>query len=156
MFRGCAFQRNDLVQQLVQLRELGLAELPLHPRVMRFDGVRQLFDQLQSFRGGLDDGAALVGRVALAAHEPVALHACQHAGEAGAEDVGLAPDAAGFHRAVLAEHTQHAPLLVRQAVAAQAGARVRHDGLARLQQQSRQVAVLERGGSHGAGHYLRC
>ena len=43
----------------------------------------------------------------------------------------------------------------RQAVAAQARPRVRHDGLARLQQQARQVAMLESGGSHGLGNYLR-
>ena len=55
---------------------------------------------------------------------------------------------ARLQRAMLAQHAQHAPLLVRQAVAAQAGPRVGHDGFARLQQQARQVAVLE--GGHGA------
>ena len=75
----------------------------------------------------------------------VALHAREHAGQAGAEDEGLARDAAGFDHAVLAEHAQHAPLLVAQAMFAQAGPRVGHDGFARLQQQTREVAVGEGG-----------
>ena len=149
MFGGRAFQRDDFVEQAIQLRELGRAELLLHPRVVRLDGVRQLLDELESLGRRFDDGAALVFGITRAANEPVAFHAREHAREAGPEDEGLTRDAAGFHRAVLAQHAQHAPLLVGQAVAAQARARVRHDGLARLQQQAGQVAVLERGGSHG-------
>jgi len=151
MFGRGAFERNHFVEQRVYLRKLRLAELLLHPRVVRFDGARQLVDELQSFGGGFHHRAALVGRVALAAHEPVALHARQHAREAGAEDVRLAPDAARLDHAVFPQHAQHAPLLVRQAVAAQARARVRHDGLARLQKQARQVAVLESRRSHRVG-----
>eukprot|EP01136_Pigoraptor_vietnamica_P026292 Opistho-1_new@81183 len=44
------------------------------------------------------------------------------------------------------EHAQHAPLLVRQTVLAQAGPGVQHHGLARFEQQARQVAVDEGGG----------
>ena len=88
--------------------------------------------------------------IAAARDEPVALHAREHAGEAGPEDEGLARHAAGFDRAVLAEHPQHAPLLVGQRMLAQAGPRVRHDGFARLQQQARQVAVDERRCSCGS------
>jgi mevalonate kinase len=55
---------------------------------------------------------------------------------------------------VLAQHTQHPPLLVRQAVLAQARAGVLHHGLARLQQQARQVAVGKgRGGGLGGSSF---
>jgi len=152
MFRGCAFQRNDFVQQLVELRQFCRAELLLHPGVVRLDGLRKPPDQLHAPGRRLHDGAALVFGVAFAAHEAVALHAGEHAGEAGAEDEGLASDAARLHGAVLAQYAQHAPLLVRQAVAAQARPGVGHDGLARLQEEARQVAVLERGSSHDAAN----
>lgn len=152
MFGRSAFQGNHFVEQPIELAELGLAELLLHPGVVRFDGVREALDELQSLRRRLDCRATLVVGIALAADQAVALHAREHAGEAGPEDEGFARDTAGFHRAVLAEHAQHAPLLVRQAMAAQAGPRVRHHGLARLQQQAGQVAVLERGGGHGAAN----
>jgi hypothetical protein len=56
-----------------------------------------------------------------AGDEVVALHAREHAGEAGPEDEGLARHPAGVDRAVLAQHAQHAPLLVGQRVLAQAG-----------------------------------
>ena len=143
------FERDHCVEEAIELAELGLAQFALHPRVVRFDGVRQLLDELAPLGGGFDDGAALVLRVALAAHEPVTLHAREHARQARPQDEGLARDAAGFHRAVFAQHAQNAPLLVRQAVTAQAGPRVRHHGLARLQQQARQIAVREGGGGHG-------
>ena len=58
----------------------------------------------------------------------------------------------GFHPGavvgVFAQHPQHPPLLVRQAVRAQAGAGVAHDRFACLQEQARQVAVDERGVGH--------
>ena len=146
-----AFERNDFVQQPVQLRQFRGAEPLFHPGVMRFHRARQPLDQLRALGRRLDDGAALVVRVARAAHQAVTLHAREHAGQARAEDEGFARDAARLHRAVLAQHAQHAPLLVREAVAAQAGPGVRHDGLARLQQEAREVAVLE-GGSHGAAN----
>ena len=79
---------------------------------------------LRPLRRGLDHGAALVCRVALARDQAVALHARQHAGQAGAEDEGLARDAAGLDRAVFAQHPQHPPLLVGQRMLAQAGPRV--------------------------------
>ena len=150
MFRGRAFQRNDFVEQFVQLRQFCRAELLLHPRIVHLHGARKLVHQLRALRRRFDDGTALVLRVALAADQAVALHAREHTGEARAEDERLARDAAGFHRALLAQHAQHTPLLVRQAVAAQAGPRVRHHRLARLQQQARKVAMLETCG-HGAG-----
>ena len=87
----------------------------------------------------------------------VALHAREHTTEAGPEQKGLARDAPGLDAAglarVFAQHAQHAPLLVAQAVLAQAGAGVLHHGLARLQQQARQVAVGEGGTGHDE-HYL--
>ncbi|MCY1384912.1 hypothetical protein D9M69_732210 [compost metagenome] len=47
------------------------------------------------------------------------------------------------------QHAQHAPLLVGQAVLAQAGPGVLHHGLARFEQQAWQVAVDKRGfGAH--------
>ena len=147
MFGRGAFERNHFVEKPVELRELLLAQLAFHPRVVRFNGARKPFDELRALGGGRHDGAALVFRIALAADEPIAFHPCQHAREARAEDERFARDASCFYRAVFAEHTQHAPLLVRQAVAAQAGARVRHHGFARLQQQAREVAVAE--GGHG-------
>jgi hypothetical protein len=53
--------------------------------------------------------------------------------------------AAGVDRAVLAQHAQHAPLLVGQRVLAQAGPGVGHHGFACLQQKARQVAMSECG-----------
>ena len=116
---------------------------------MRFDGMREFFDELAPPGRGFNDSASLILWVALAAHEAVALHARKHARKARPEDERFARDTACLHGAVFAQHAQHAPLLVRQAVAAQAGARVRHDGLARLQQEARQIAMRESGGGHG-------
>jgi hypothetical protein len=42
---------------------------------------------------------------------------------------------------MLAQHTQNTPLLVGQAMLAQAGAGVRHHRLTCLEQQTRQIAV---------------
>jgi hypothetical protein len=50
---------------------------------------------------------------------------------------------------MLAQHAQHAPLLVRQPMLAQARTGVGHDGFTRLQQQARQIAVGKGGwGTH--------
>jgi hypothetical protein len=46
------------------------------------------------------------------------------------------------------QNPQHPPLLVRQAVLAQARAGVGHDSFSRLQQQARQIAVDEGRGAH--------
>jgi hypothetical protein len=45
---------------------------------------------------------------------------------------------------MLAQHTQHTPLLVRQAMLAQAGAGVEHHRLTGFEQKSGQVAVGKR------------
>ena len=100
--------------------------------------------------GGAHHGAACVLRAARAADQPVALHAREHAGEARAKQQRLARHTAGFHTrrvaGVFSQHAQHAPLLVRQAVLAQAGPGVQHHRLARFKQEAGQVAVDERGG----------
>ena len=66
-----------------------------------------------SFRPGAGrahHGAPRVLRAALALNQPVALHAREHAGEAGAEQQGFARNAAGFHPGwiigMFAQHTQ--------------------------------------------------
>ena len=151
MFGRGPFQCNDFVQQPVELCQLHRAELLFHPRVVGLHGARQPLDEFHPACRRFDHRAALVLRVARAPDQPVAFHARQNTGQARPEDERFARDAARLHRAVLAQHAQHAPLLVRQAVAAQAGPRVRHDGFARLQQQAREVAVLESGG-HGAAN----
>ena len=66
MFGRMAFERNDFVEQAIQLRELRLPEFAFHPRVMRFDGARESFDELQPLGRRFDHRAALVPGIALA------------------------------------------------------------------------------------------
>jgi hypothetical protein len=49
---------------------------------------------------------------------------------------------------VFAQNPQNTPLLIRQAMLSQTRAGVCHDGLSRLQQQTRQIAVNEWGACH--------
>ena len=84
----------------------------------------------------LDNRAALVRRVFLAGDQTIALHAGQHACQARAQQEGFFGDTAGLQRLAAAQHAQHPPLLVRQAMRAQKRPRVSHDGFPCLQKQT--------------------
>jgi hypothetical protein len=108
---------------------------------VRLDRLRQGLHFAQTQRCGAHHGATGVLRAARAFNQAIALHAREHAGQAGSEQIGFAGDAASFCACqvmgMLTQHPQHTPLLVRQAMLAQAWTRVSHDGFACLQQQAR-------------------
>jgi hypothetical protein len=143
-------QFNQIVQQRIKLREFFCTDGLFQPVVVRFNRVRQPLHQLQALGRGLDHRAALVLWVTLACNQAVAFHACQHASQAGAKDARLTRNPPSLHAAMLAQHPQHPPLRIRQAVDAQARAVMRHHGFTGLQQQAGKVAVGE-GLGHGVG-----
>ena len=112
--------------------------------------MREFAHRLFAQRGGFHHRAALVGSIAPAPDQAVALHAVQYPGETGAQNEGLPRHPPGLNHAMFAQHAQHPPLLVAQAVFAQAWPGVRHHRLTCLQQQARQVTVDE-GCCHEAG-----
>ena len=78
-----------------------------------------------------------------AGHEAQLFHAREHSGHAGARDAAQLDDLPGLERGHLVKNAHDAPLLLGNAVGIQDRAEMRDDALARLQQQQRQIAVMQ-------------
>ena len=102
--------------------------------------LQQALDQLLST---LEPHAPLIVRQSPAGHEAQLFHAREHSGHAGARDAAQLDDLPGLERWHLVEHAHDAPLLLGDAVGVQERTEVREDTLARLQQQQRQIAMMQ-------------
>ena len=134
---------QELIQYLLDALVEFRADRPLDAPVGRIDLRRHAGRHGARARGQRDTYASLIVRQSPADDQAELFHAREHARQAWARDAAQLDDLPGFERWHLVEHAHDAPLLFGDAVGVEERAEMRENTLARLQQQQRQITVMQ-------------